>query len=163
MNLTIKIIRVTAAVIFVMTFITSNYTSNSVYKWASRPIGGIRQVELHVGDGEIDILWTRARSANPNAWYVTPARLTVHFVHHRVRGIRKPVFRLSHPGWTLTLPFWLIILVSGAAAFALSISDLRRHLRSAQGKCPRCGYDLRGNRDDESGCPECGYGREKDE
>ena len=33
----------------------------------------------------------------------------------------------------------------------------RRFIRTRRGRCPRCGYDLRGEFAD--GCPECGWGR----
>ena len=35
---------------------------------------------------------------------------------------------------------------------------LRRHIRRKRGRCPKCGYDLRG--DLEHGCPECGWNRQ---
>jgi hypothetical protein len=35
---------------------------------------------------------------------------------------------------------------------------LRRLIRIKRGRCPKCGYDLRG--DLKRGCPECGWNRE---
>jgi len=35
---------------------------------------------------------------------------------------------------------------------------LRRHIRVKCGRCPKCGYDLRGKHD--VGCPECGWNRQ---
>ena len=40
-------------------------------------------------------------------------------------------------------------------------SVLRRQIRRRRGRCPKCGYDLRG--DLAAGCPECGWGREEAE
>jgi len=40
-------------------------------------------------------------------------------------------------------------------------SSAKRFIRAKRGRCPRCGYDLRGNLD--AGCPECGWGRAAEE
>ena len=40
---------------------------------------------------------------------------------------------------------------------------LRRHIRLKRGRCPKCGYDLRGQPPDVGaggGCPECGWNRQ---
>ena len=44
---------------------------------------------------------------------------------------------------------------------AWRISLMRGKLRERDGRCGRCGYDLRGDR--ESGCPECGWRRQTTE
>jgi hypothetical protein len=36
---------------------------------------------------------------------------------------------------------------------------LRRHIRVKSGRCPKCGYDLRGAPSGGGGCPECGWRR----
>lgn len=46
--------------------------------------------------------------------------------------------------------WWLLLFGVGAA---------RRALRRGRGRCPACGYDLRGQT--ATGCPECGRGREE--
>lgn len=60
-------------------------------------------------------------------------------------------------------PLWLG-LVGDTALFATTwwvllcgISMTRRRIRTRRGRCPRCAYDLRGQRD--AGCSECGWGR----
>jgi hypothetical protein len=45
---------------------------------------------------------------------------------------------------------WAILLLAPGA--------LRRRIRRARGRCPKCGYFLRGQ--PAPGCPECGLGRE---
>ena len=61
----------------------------------------------------------------------------------------RPIF----PGYLIDTLFysaiWLALFVGPGAA--------RRTIRRRRGRCPMCGYDLRG--DLESGCPECGWGR----
>ena len=50
-------------------------------------------------------------------------------------------------------------LIYGAIWFGLlfSVGATRRAIRRTRGRCPRCGYNLRGEFDD--GCPECGWNR----
>jgi len=57
------------------------------------------------------------------------------------------------------LPLVANVGVFGAIYFApvAAIALARRVRRTKRGRCPRCGYDLRG--DMNAGCPECGWGR----
>ena len=63
------------------------------------------------------------------------------------------------------LPFlcclWPLITVAAVAA-SLYVT-IPRNMRSGEStdnqNCPECGYDLRGNLENEPGCPECGWGR----
>jgi hypothetical protein len=61
------------------------------------------------------------------------------------------------PAWagfavkTLFYATILWLLPTGLLAF-------RRRLRRKRGRCPKCGYDLRGDLD--AGCPECGWNRQ---
>jgi len=43
-------------------------------------------------------------------------------------------------------------------AIFFGFTTARRLIRAKRGRCPRCGYDLRGNLD--AGCPECGWNRD---
>ncbi|MFG0285471.1 MAG: hypothetical protein ACF8R7_13725 [Phycisphaerales bacterium JB039] len=45
---------------------------------------------------------------------------------------------------------WMTVLLPGA---------IRRRIRRAKGRCPRCGFSLAGQ--PQPGCPECGHGREE--
>jgi hypothetical protein len=48
---------------------------------------------------------------------------------------------------------WLIVLIGFASA--------KRAIRRKRGRCPRCGYDLRGDPGLAAGCSECGWNREE--
>jgi hypothetical protein len=52
------------------------------------------------------------------------------------------------------IPNWPIVLVAVLMMLLLTRGPLRRYRWKRQGKCMRCGYDLRGNPSDR--CPECG-------
>ena len=66
-----------------------------------------------------------------------------------------PLFPLW-PGFAINTLFYAIILwllVPGPFV-------LRRLIRIKRGRCPKCGYDLRGQLPGATGCPECGWNRE---
>jgi len=68
-----------------------------------------------------------------------------------------PALRLYWPGVLLNP-----IIIGGAAWLVLvapffAMRSIRTRVRRRHGRCPRCGYDLRG--DFAGGCPECGWGR----
>ena len=59
------------------------------------------------------------------------------------------------PGFAVNTLFYAIILwllIPGPFV-------LRRHIRRKRGRCPKCGYDLRGQLPG-AGCPECGWNRQ---
>jgi len=60
----------------------------------------------------------------------------------------------------IALGFIINTLLYAAALLLMFIACayVRRLMRIRSGRCPQCGYDLRG--DLERGCPECGWGRE---
>ncbi len=60
-------------------------------------------------------------------------------------------------GFAINTAFYAAILwLLGFGPFAV-----RRYLRNKQGRCVKCGYDLRGSSGGGGGCPECGWGREE--
>jgi hypothetical protein len=64
--------------------------------------------------------------------------------------------RVSAPGesnWTIEIPYWALIVMTGLSAWWCSAGFRQRRRRSIQGLCPVCGYDLRATPDR---CPECG-------
>jgi hypothetical protein len=62
---------------------------------------------------------------------------------------RSPVLT----GWTIGLPHWLILLLTGLIPGRKLIGALRRRRRALRAVCVNCGYDLRATPDR---CPECG-------
>jgi hypothetical protein len=59
------------------------------------------------------------------------------------------------PGFLINTLFYAVILwllICGPFV-------LRRHIRLKRGRCPKCGYDLRGQLPG-AGCPECGWNRQ---
>ena len=92
-------------------------------------------------------------------------------IDSHIREARTP---LAYAAWAGTLPsvdrsnwlisfiqtvvrvyIWLIILI----AASIGLFEARRANRAATGRCTNCGYDLRGNANDDAPCPECGWGR----
>ena len=55
--------------------------------------------------------------------------------------------------WAIVIPYWFLILLSGAAPGWWLYTHRRRLHRVRNGLCLRCGYDLRESKDK---CPECG-------
>ena len=57
------------------------------------------------------------------------------------------------PGFLIDTVFYAAIWFALFFGFA----SAKRAIRRKRGRCPRCGYDLRGNLS--AGCSECGWGR----
>jgi hypothetical protein len=54
------------------------------------------------------------------------------------------------------IPWWFVVFGTGVApilSLARTVLDRRQRKRTASGRCPKCGYDLRATPDR---CPECG-------
>jgi len=72
---------------------------------------------------------------------------------HRRRHLPiRPIF----PGLIINTAFYaaiLWLLIPGPFV-------LRRLIRLKRGRCPKCGYDLRGQLPGAGGCPECGWNRQ---
>jgi hypothetical protein len=67
---------------------------------------------------------------------------------------RLPVLPIW-PGFAINTLFYALILwLLYCTPFVA-----RRLIRIKRGRCPKCGYDLRGELD--AGCSECGWGREE--
>jgi hypothetical protein len=60
---------------------------------------------------------------------------------------------------SMTVPYWLMIVVIGAVPVFRARSNARRLQRSREGCCVSCGYDLRAT---PARCPECGNRRKVD-
>lgn len=61
----------------------------------------------------------------------------------------RPIWRGLAVNTVFFSALWALLLLAPPA--------VRRRLRRQRGRCPRCGYDLRGQAS--PGCPECGAGR----
>lgn len=80
------------------------------------------------------------------------------------RYIMRPPIITVMPGswdWKLFVCLWAplaLLPLTGAAALLVAIrAPIFFRSRWKPGICPRCGYDLRGQK--RAGCPECGWGR----
>jgi hypothetical protein len=122
-------------------------------------VGALRQREgdaipgplLRTGSG---FFW------NQNGWplngYIGVALNFYGFAFLWLNDDPTPVY-LGRLGVVVCVPFWAAVLITATLPVAEYRSiqrRRRRRQREATGRCPVCGYDLRGN---ESGvCPECG-------
>jgi hypothetical protein len=68
-------------------------------------------------------------------------------------SLRSPPTRVWY---FATIPNWMLILPSLAAATALARPELRAWSRRRRGRCTQCGYDRRGLAAADAVCPECG-------
>lgn len=76
-----------------------------------------------------------------------------------VAGWHAPRWNAQSPpypddGWNLRLPWWSIVLITGAMPLMRLVAFARREKKQRKGYCPECGYDLRAT---PRRCPECGY------
>jgi hypothetical protein len=94
-------------------------------------------------------------------------------------AVLEPDQVASSPHWIGFLALVLLPLILGFPVRLGLIASIRAHRRRRyeaaleRGRCPRCGYDLRGHRHEgtpgeprrheglEAGCPECGWNREE--
>ena len=83
-----------------------------------------------------------------------PANL--HFLRVDEARYRTLPLRPIWPGFLINTLFYATILW----LLAFGPFAARRFIRNKQGRCIKCGYDLRGSSG--GGCPECGWGRESD-
>jgi hypothetical protein len=108
-------------------------------------------------------VWTGwpAFSMIGSRWTVYDEGAAKAYYRARTRGIdsilrHAPPIRPIWPGFALNTLFYALILwllIPGPFV-------LRRHIRVKRGRCPKCGYDLRGAIPGAGGgCPECGWGR----
>jgi len=82
--------------------------------------------------------------------------LTLPRYRERITGSALPV--PLHPIW----PGFLIDTLFYAAIWGgvfFGFTSAKRLIRMKRGRCPCCGYNLRGDPGGKSGCPECGWGR----
>jgi len=86
--------------------------------------------------------WLLTISKDSNSWLG-------YIYGHRVLPLR-PIW----PGFVIDTLFYGVIWFGVPFGF----TSAKRFIRIKRGRCPRCGYDLRGNL--EAGCSECGWNRE---
>ena len=56
--------------------------------------------------------------------------------------------------WLVAVPYWFIVLLTAAPPADWWRQQRRARHRKVEGRCPGCGYDLRGTPER---CPECGW------
>jgi hypothetical protein len=119
------------------------------FEWAYSDTPSIRDPGLHLAGGG----WAYNRRAT--------RQMPLFTAHYQVRDASSP-WTTGNGGSALgtersiTVPHWLLILLTAVAPLAWLRSDLaRRHRRRRvrHNLCPRCGYDLRATPER---CPECG-------
>jgi hypothetical protein len=116
-------------------------------------------------------IWTGHDEATTAAYDLVLALSATHFDGEDVpKSLRTEYFPTLPimPGFLLDTLFYAAIW--GGAFFGFA--SAKRAIRRRRGRCPRCGYDLRGHRHEgtearrheglAAGCPECGWNRPKD-
>jgi hypothetical protein len=138
------------------------------YQWnLCSSLGKVQVGRRNIGIGEEAPAGVRHyRTDNPDALTVLKAQYPLDVDWHlggleyfrRDRGyINTPPVKYWTWGFLLvTVPYWLLALLTAILPTILGmrlVRAVRRRSRISAGKCPRCGYDLRGG----GGiCPECG-------
>ena len=121
---------------------------------------GVRQVGIQTEAGTISVGRYVYPSPVPRGWVwgmhdldADSASGVFDFGHlHSPR--RRPDDNLYDAVWC---PHWFVVVVSGALPAVWFARFRRRRERLLQGRCRRCGYDLRASPER---CPECGASRE---
>jgi hypothetical protein len=145
------------------------WRSYAVADCASLSFGGT-SFEICSASGGVHVLAVADQSApraivvkatdTPTLWFaplLTPARTDTRLGFStetgQIAGQPKPyAYRLTRiPFYAIITPLAALPLIVGVARLT---ANLRRHRRRRRGRCPACGYDLRGAPGPR--CPECG-------
>jgi hypothetical protein len=93
----------------------------------------------------------------PFSWDVSPvdARVSPLWFFPRIypRYFNTTANSIDQGRWCARLPYWFLVLTTGALSVICRRYANRLDLRRRLGKCLACGYDLRATPDR---CPECG-------
>lgn len=103
----------------------------------------------HADQLEYGIQLPLGRETTYDFWSASPPSLNGPWSDWRALPLR-PIW----PGFVADVLFWAVTLW----AVVVGPFQMRQLLRKRRGRCPQCGYDLRG--DLSQGCPECGWGRQ---
>jgi len=160
-----KFLAVAALLIFALVLIAwpLNYFRTDNLAWDGRSAG----YQLTSDRGEIDFFWMPGAAGFYRAGHTTfhwppdygrGPRVGKEFLgfryHHQPAIDRKGV---PYEIYIWGIPYWFFFLLAAAPALSPAMRLIRRRTlvrRLAAGRCPSCGYDLRGTPQQ---CPECGW------
>jgi hypothetical protein len=101
--------------------------------------------------------WTYERNAARDIFKYRPGPAGLRRWHELpLKGDVGRLFSHEKGGWSVFVPDWLSLLLTGLLPILWLVGMIRRSRRVTQSLCPSCGYDLRATPDR---CPECGTHR----
>ena len=107
------------------------------------------------GGGQLDFVWFRKWSLIPDDVSASPLLRNTEpfkwwFDFDRVLSPTGSVI-----GWSVTIPIWSLVLLTGVPTFLMWRTDRRRSRFAKLNRCVKCGYSKTGLAAARA-CPECG-------
>jgi hypothetical protein len=119
------------------------------------------RIERHYGDGTVTVV--QVPDDIEHGWPLRTLTCEADTGGNWVTVTTVEIGELHLPFWPIFPGFLVNTLFYGVILWLLYCTPLvlRRHIRLKRGRCPKCGYDLRGAIPGAAGgCPECGWGRD---